>query len=122
MNFSLLLQTNEEFTAELKHTNISKYARHTYDAVWAMALTMKKCQEKYPNVQLNKFTYKSRDLVEKLYDIMGSLRFTGVSVSNLFSFSTKILRISWVKSKKTCFCLYCIAVRLHNTYSSTLYV
>ncbi|CAH0561231.1 unnamed protein product [Brassicogethes aeneus] len=44
-------------------SHISKYAKQTYDAIWAMALSLRKYQEySYLDV-LNKFHYKRKDMV-----------------------------------------------------------
>lgn len=61
--------------------NISKYAKHAYDAVWAMALSLRKVQLFYFDDILKQFTYRRRDMVEDFLYAMSSLRFNGVSVS-----------------------------------------
>ncbi|RZB39861.1 gamma-aminobutyric acid type B receptor subunit 2, partial [Asbolus verrucosus] len=68
---------NHLFEAELNipRNEISKYARLTYDAIWAMALSLKDVQV----VIENEFNYGRKDIVRKFVRRMSSLNFMGVS-------------------------------------------
>lgn len=60
--------------------HISKYVTHAYDAIWAMALSLRKVQHFYFDGILKQFTYRRRDMVDDFLFAMSSLSFTGMSV------------------------------------------
>lgn len=58
----------------------SRYEKETYDAVWAMSLSLRQSSV-LRSVRLNDFTYKRKDMVNSFVKSMESLNFLGVSVS-----------------------------------------
>ena len=72
-------QDSEKFETELQLSahKISKYAGLTYDAVWAIALSLK---DVYPLFE-QEFNYGRSDIVCEFVRRMSSLNFMGVSVS-----------------------------------------
>ncbi|GJQ84523.1 GABA-B-R3 [Trypoxylus dichotomus] len=70
--------------------NVSKYARHTYDAIWAMALSLRKVQYFYFRGILEQFTYRRRDMAEDFLFAMDSLKFNGVSGPIRFSGADRV--------------------------------
>lgn len=61
------------------------FVHETYDAVWAIALTIQRVQS---IVDITQFDYGRKDIAQLFSDHMGQLNFDGVSVSIfLFSFT-----------------------------------
>ncbi|CAH1982080.1 unnamed protein product [Acanthoscelides obtectus] len=68
-----------EETLNISKSDISRYARHSYDAVWAIALTLRHNWL----VRLEDFKYTDKNLVCKWMGKMDSLKFIGLSVNVL---------------------------------------
>lgn len=84
LNFSnCFQQTKEMFEMEMMKENvtISKYAPQTYDAIWAMALTMRNSLSCKAIGFLKSFSYGNVKMVDRFVSEMDSLTFVGISVS-----------------------------------------
>lgn len=87
------LQTNESFERKLREANVSMsiLAKETYDAIWAMSLTLKRVQEMNFNLSFSHFTYQRRDLLELFLSKMSALKFMGISVGNFVKYTSQYL-------------------------------
>lgn len=83
------LQTNDQFVKEFSRTGekFTKFVPHTYDAVWAIALTMRRTQELWIESgsvhSLDKFTYSASSMTTKMFNVMQNLSYRGISVSGV---------------------------------------
>ncbi|CAH2077063.1 unnamed protein product, partial [Iphiclides podalirius] len=95
--------TNEMFHREMEGAGfpISPFAPHTYDAVWAMALTLSKAEllwrsqaesniTKASNLGLGFFDYDRKDMAEEFLNQLANLSFLGVSGPVSFSGADRI--------------------------------
>lgn len=67
---------------------VSRYAPQTYDAVWAIALSLRGAEERWrrnatQHSKLDRFDYTRSDMASEFLQQMGKLDFLGVSVSSL---------------------------------------
>lgn len=65
---------------------VSRYAPQTYDAVWAIALSLRGAEERWrkdaiQQSKLDRFDYTRSDMASEFLQQMGKLDFLGVSVS-----------------------------------------
>lgn len=81
-----LFETEMNISAE----QISKYARPTYDAIWAMALSLRDVHNITEKGHFKKFNYKRNDMVLEFVRRMSSLNFMGISVNVYFRPETVI--------------------------------
>lgn len=69
-------------------TIVSRYAPQTYDAVWAIALSLRGAEERWrkdamQQSKLDRFDYTRSDMAGEFLQQMGKLDFLGVSVSSI---------------------------------------
>ncbi|GAB6027300.1 Metabotropic GABA-B receptor subtype 3A [Chamberlinius hualienensis] len=71
---------NEDFVKELRKSSVklTKFVPQTYDAVWAIALTLQRAQS-YWNFSLREFNFRRHDMANVFRNFMGNLSFEGVS-------------------------------------------
>ncbi|XP_029045875.2 uncharacterized protein LOC114877446 isoform X1 [Osmia bicornis bicornis] len=75
--------TSSKFTSELAKRGVthSKFAAQTYDAVWAIALALKRTEVllNKANTSMSQYTHTRKDIALKLLEQLKVLRFIGVS-------------------------------------------
>ncbi|XP_022123923.2 gamma-aminobutyric acid type B receptor subunit 2 [Pieris rapae] len=78
--------TNEMFLHEMSAAGvaISPFAPHTYDAVWAIALALRRAEQlwrstDYSTTSLGHFDYDRKDMADEFLNQIGNLSFLGVS-------------------------------------------
>lgn len=86
--------------------SVSPFAPHTYDAVWAIALSLSKAEQIWRSTEVNTnstketsklglgfFDYDRKDMAEEFLSQFANLSFLGVSVSGLhvITFSDKLI-------------------------------
>lgn len=91
--FSLLIQTSQEFLAQLmsklggknpEETGGFQEAPLAYDAVWALALALNKTVGplRAKGRRLEDFNYNNKDITAEIYRALNTSSFEGVSVSS----------------------------------------
>ncbi|KAK4887533.1 hypothetical protein RN001_003804 [Aquatica leii] len=77
------IHSNKVFEEQLNISkmSISKYAPQTYDAIWAMALTLRQTILCKHDGYLKEFNYKDSTMLKQFVDAIESLKFVGISVS-----------------------------------------
>lgn len=73
-------------TSSTQSSVVSRYAPQTYDAVWAIALSLRGAEERWrkdamQQSKLDRFDYTRSDMASEFLQQMGKLDFLGVSVS-----------------------------------------
>ncbi|XP_031781805.1 gamma-aminobutyric acid type B receptor subunit 2 isoform X3 [Nasonia vitripennis] len=75
--------SSPDFTSELakKGVSVSRFAAQTYDAVWSMALALKRTEYilNKKNISMTQYNHTRRDLAVKLLKQLRRLHFVGVS-------------------------------------------